>query len=103
MSAIVEIELELKAVKFALASFQKYRNKEEARVAYLDSQVESVQFLEIFSDFPKDKLVEAMLKLQDALTVLRMREERLQNEKREQLLLAQQQGGIFIYECLDLE
>jgi hypothetical protein len=34
-----------------LASFTRYRNKEEERVAFLDSQLETVQFLNVYSHF----------------------------------------------------
>jgi len=87
MADIAEIQLEIKAVKFALASFPTYRNKEEEREAYLDSQYETVQFLHVYSDFPKDKLHDALNKLQE----------------KENLLLAQLQGGVFICECLNLQ
>ncbi len=76
MADIAEIQLKIKAVEVALSSFSKFRNKEEERVAFLDSQLETVQYLDVYSDFPKDKLQDALNKLQD--------------EKN--LLLAQQQG-----------
>ncbi len=76
-----QIQLQIKAVEFVLASFTNYRNKEEERVVYLDSQLETVQHLAIYSDFPKDKL-------QDTLNNL---------QKYKDLLLAQQQGRNFIF------
>jgi hypothetical protein len=39
---ITEIKLKIKAVEFVLVSFTMYRNKEEERVAFLDSQIECV-------------------------------------------------------------
>jgi hypothetical protein len=63
-------------------------------VAFLDSQLETVQYLDVYSDFPKDKLQDALNKLQDALNKL---------QEKENLLLAQLQGGVFICECLNLQ
>jgi hypothetical protein len=115
MTDIAEIQLKIKAVEFALASFTKYRNKEEERVAFLDSQLETVQFLDVYSNFTKDELKDALNKQQDALNMqqdaLNMQQDALnkqQDEKnllleKENLLLAQQQGGIFICECLNLQ
>jgi ElaB/YqjD/DUF883 family membrane-anchored ribosome-binding protein len=122
MADIAEIQLEIKAVKFALASFTRYRNKEKEREAFLDSQLETVQFLDVYSDFPKDKLQDALNKLQDALNkqqdALNKQQDSLnkqqdalnkqQDEKnllleKENLLLAQLQGGVFICECLNLQ
>lgn len=64
------MQLEIKAVKFALSSFSKFRKKEEERVAFLDSQLETVQYLEVYSDFPKDKLQDALNKLQEKENLL---------------------------------
>lgn len=66
----------------ALASFSKYRNKEEGGVAFLDSWLDTVRFLDIYSDFTKDELKEEKKQLQ--------KKKYLQQEK-ENLLLAQQQ------------
>lgn len=79
---IAEIQLKIKAVEVALASFTRYRKKEEEerRMAFLDSKLETVQFLDIYFDFPKDKLQVALNKLQE----------------KKNLLLAQQQGRIFL-------
>ncbi len=81
MADIAEIQLEIKAVKVALSSFSRFRNKEEERVAFLDSQLETVQYLDVYSDFPKDKLQDALNKLQE----------------KENLLLAQLQGRIYCF------
>ena len=94
MTDVAEIQLKIKAVEFALASFTKYRNKEEERVAFLDSQLETVRFLDVYSDFTKDELKDALNKQQDEKNLLL---------EKENLLLAQQQGGIFICECLNLQ
>lgn len=79
---IAEIQLKIKAVEVALTSFSRYRKKEEEerRMAFLDSKLETVQFLDIYFDFPKDKLQVALNNLQE----------------KENLLLAQQQGRIFL-------
>jgi hypothetical protein len=79
MADLAETQLKMKAVEVTLASFTRYRNKEEERVAFLDSQLETVPFLDVYSDFPKDKLQDALNKLQE----------------KENLLLAQQEGIIF--------
>ena len=81
MADIAEIQLKIKGLEVILASFTRYRNKEEERVAFLDSQLETVQFLDIYCYFTKDKLKEALNKL----------------HKMENLLLAQQQGRIYCF------
>ncbi len=86
MTYIAEIQLNIKAVEVALASFTKYRNKEEERVAFLDSQLETVQFLDVYADFPKDELQDALNKLQAM----------------ENLLLAQQQCRIYLFVSVQL-
>ena len=113
MADIAEIQLKIKAVEFVLASFTKYRNKEEERVAYLDSQLETVLFLDVYSDFTKDELKDALNKQhnaldkqQDALSKQQDALNKQQDEKnllleKENLLLAiQLQGGVFICKCL---
>lgn len=75
MDEIADIQLKIKAVELALSSFSQFRNKEEERVTFLDSQFKTVQYLNVFSDFPKDKL-------QDELGLLRVKKN---------LLLARQQ------------
>jgi hypothetical protein len=89
MTDIAEIQLKIKAVEFVLASFTKYRNKEEERVAFLDSQLETVQFLDVYSNFTKDELKDALNKLQDALN--KQQDEKNLLLEKENLLLAQQQ------------
>lgn len=86
MTYIAEIQLNIKAVEVALASFTKYRNKEEERVAFLDSQLETVQFLDVYADFPKDELWDTLNKLQAM----------------ENLLLAQQQCRIYLFVSVQL-
>lgn len=81
MADIAEIQLKIKALEVTLASFTRYRNKEEERVAFLDSQLETVQFLDVYSDFTKDELKDALNKLQE----------------NQNLLLAQQQGRIYCF------
>lgn len=93
MTYIAEIQLNIKAVEVALASFTKYRNKEEERVAFLDSQLETVQFLDVYADFPKDELWDTLNKLQDALNKL---------QAMENLLLAQQQCRIYLFVSVQL-
>ena len=56
MADIADIQLKIKAVNFSLASFTKYRSKEEERVVFLDSQLETVRFLDVYFNFPEDKL-----------------------------------------------
>ncbi len=67
MADITETQLEIKAVKFALASFSKYRNKEEERVAFLISQLETVQYLDIYCDFTKNELTDALARSENQL------------------------------------
>lgn len=87
MTDIADIQLKIKAVEFALASFSRYRNKEQERVAYLDSQLDTVQFLDVYADFTKDELKDEKKQLQD---------EKKQLQEKENLLLAQQQGIISV-------
>ena len=65
---------------FANSLINFLNRKEERRMAFLDSKLETVQFLDIYFDFPKDKLQVALNKLQE----------------KKNLLLAQQQGRIFL-------
>lgn len=71
MADITEIRLKIKAVEFALASFTRYRKKEEEREAFL----ETVQFLDVYSGFPKDKLQDALNKLQENENLLRTQQQ----------------------------
>jgi hypothetical protein len=101
MADIAEIRLKIKAVEFVLASFTKYRNKEEERVAFLDSQLETVRFLDVYSDFSKAELKEKEKEQQHEKNLLLEKEKEQQHEKnllleKENLLLAQQQGRIFM-------
>jgi endonuclease IV len=82
MTDIADIQLEIKAVKFALKSFARFRD-EEQRKDHLRSQFDTVQNLDIYFGFSEDKLQDALNKLQDALNKL---------QEKENLLLAQQQG-----------
>ena len=84
MADIAVIQLKIKAVEFALASFTKYPHKEEERVAFLDSKVESVRFLDVYCDFTKDELQDEKKQLQEKENLL---------QEKENLLLAQQQGS----------
>jgi hypothetical protein len=86
MADITEIQLKIKAVEFALKSFARFSD-EELRRNHLRSQFDSVQNLDTYFGFSEDKL-------QDALKLLL---------EKENLLLVQQQGGIFICECLNLQ
>ena len=70
MADIADIQLKIKAVEFALASFTKYRNKEEERVAYLDSIVETNSFLDVYFDFSKQELQDALKQLQEMENIL---------------------------------
>ncbi len=93
MASITDVQLKLQAVEFALTSFTKYRNKEEERVIFLDSQVETFKFLDLYADFTKDELKDEKKQLQDALN-------KLQDEKN--LLLAQQQSRIYLFVTVPL-
>ncbi len=93
MTDIAEIQLEIKAVKFALGSFADYENEGERR-NILRQNFTAIPGLKTYFGFSEDKLQDALNKLQDALNKL---------QEKENLLLAQLQGGVFICECLNLQ
>ena len=115
MTNIAEIELKIKAVEFVLASFTNYRNKEVERVAFLDSQLETVRFLDVYSGFTSNELKDALNKQQDALdkqqdalnkqqdALIKQQDEKNLLLEKENLLRAQLQGGVFICKCLSLQ
>jgi hypothetical protein len=92
MTDIADIQLEIKAVKFALKSFARFRD-EEQRKDHLRSQFDTVQNLDIYFGFSEDKLQDALNKLQDALNKL---------QEKENLLLTQQQGNRNYFVMLNL-
>jgi hypothetical protein len=75
MADIAEIQLEIKAVKFALGTFADYESEEERR-NFLRQNFTAVPGLKTYFGFSEDKLQDALNKLQEM----------------ENLLLAQQQG-----------
>ncbi len=127
MANIHEIELKIKAVEFALGSFADYDNEQERKI-FLKKNLTAIPGLRTYFGFSEDKLQNALNKLQDALNkqqdalnklqdalnkqqdeknLLLEKEKKLQEEtnlllEKEILLLGQQQGGIFICECLNL-
>jgi hypothetical protein len=86
MTDIAEIQLEIKAVKFALGSFADYENEGERR-NILRQNFTAIPGLKTYFGFSEDKLQDALNKLLE----------------KENLLLAQLQGGVFICECLNLQ
>ena len=75
MADITEIQLKIKAVEFSLGSFADYEIEEERR-KFLRQNFSAVPGLKTYFDFPRDKLQDALNKLQE----------------KENLLLALQQG-----------
>jgi hypothetical protein len=88
MTDIAEIELKIKAVEFALRSYSRFSD-EQQRKDHLRSQYDNVQNLDTYFGFSEFELKDALNKLQDEKNLL--------------LLLALQQGGVFICECLNLQ
>lgn len=117
MTDIAEIQSEIEAVKFALRSFADYnKNEEEERINFLRKNFTAVPGLKTYFGYPQDKLRDALDKLRDVLdklqdeknlqqhekNLLLEKEKEQQHEKnllleKENLLLAQQQGKIFIF------
>jgi hypothetical protein len=93
MTDIAEIQLEIKAVKFALGSFADYENEGERR-NILRQNFTAIPGLKTYFGFSEDKLQDALNKQQDKKNLLL---------EKENLLLAQLQGGVFICECLNLQ
>ena len=93
MANIHEIELKIKAVEFALGSFADYDNEQE-RKFFLKKNLTAIPGLRTYFGFSEDKLQDALNKQQDEKNLLL---------EKEILLLGQQQGGIFICECLNLQ
>jgi hypothetical protein len=93
MTDIAEIQLEIKAVKFALGSFADYENEGERR-NILRQSFTAIPGLKTYFGFSEDKLQDALNKQQDKKNLLL---------EKENLLLAQLQGGVFICECLNLQ
>lgn len=79
MADITDIQLEIKAVQFALKSFARFSD-EQQRKDHLRAQFDAVQNLDTYFGFSETKLQDALNKLQDALNKL---------QEKENLLLAQ--------------
>ena len=97
MADIIEIQLEIKAVKFALDSFADYGNDEEGRRNFLREHFKTKPGLKTYFGFSEAELKDVLNKLQEALNKLQEKEIKLQDEKnllleKDNLLLAQQQG-----------
>ena len=88
MADVAEIQLKIKAVEFALRSYARFSD-EKQRKDHLRSQFDNVQNLDTYFGFSEFELKDALNKLQDEKNLL--------------LLLALQQGGVFICECLNLQ
>ena len=94
MTDINDLQLEIKAVKFALRSFAKYENDGDGRRNFLRDHLDTEPGLETYCRFSEEKLQDALIKLQDAQNKLQDTQNKLQGEKN--LLLAQQRGINFI-------
>ena len=75
---------------------------------FLKKNLTAIPGLRTYFGFSEDKLQDALNKLQDEKNLLLEKEKKLQEEtnlllEKEILLLGQQQGGIFICECLNLQ
>ena len=79
MADISEIQLEIKAMKFALGTFADYENEEERR-KFLRENFTAIKELKTYFSFSEDKLQDTLNKLQILLLL------------RDNLLLIQQQG-----------
>ena len=93
MTDIAEIELKIRAVEFALRSYARFSD-EQQRKDHLRSQIDNVQNLDTYFGFSEFELKDALNKQQDKKILLL---------EKENLLLALQQGGVFICECLNLQ
>jgi hypothetical protein len=113
MADIAEIQLEIKAIKFALGSFARFTD-EQQRKDYLRSQFDTVQNLTTYFSFSELELKDTLNKEQDTLSkqqdTLSKQQDALnkqQDLKRLLLernrLLALQRGGVFTCECLNLQ
>lgn len=91
MTDIAEIQLKIKAVEFALKSFARFSD-EQQRKDHLRSQFDNVQNLDTYFGFSEFELKDALNKQWDQKNLLL---------EKENLLLALQQGGVFICECLN--
>jgi hypothetical protein len=85
MTDIAEIQLEIKAVEFALRCFARFSD-EQQRKDHLRSQFDNVQNLDIYFGFSEFELIDALNKLQYRKKLLL---------EKKNLLLALQQGGVF--------
>jgi hypothetical protein len=59
------IDEEIQAVKFLLASFFKYSNDEAERVKAIKEQCAKNDSVAIYTDFPKEKLQDQLISLQN--------------------------------------
>lgn len=82
MANIAEIQLKIKAVEFALASFADYDNEVE-RKTFLRHNFTAIPGLKTYFVFSDNKLQDALNKLQEM----------------ENLLLAQQQSKWLLFYC----
>ena len=64
MADITDIQLEIKAVKFALKSFARFSD-EQQRKDHLRAQFDAVQNLDTYFGFSETKLQDALNKLQE--------------------------------------
>jgi acyl-CoA synthetase (AMP-forming)/AMP-acid ligase II len=86
MTDIAENQSEIKAVKFVLASFARYENETE-RKFFLRQKFTTTPELMTYFGFSEGELRGTLNTLQE----------------KENLLLTQRQGGIFICKCLNLQ
>lgn len=106
MTDIAEIQLEIKAVEFALRCFARFSDVQQ-RKDHLRSQFDNVQNLDIYFGFSEFELKDALNKLWDALNklqdALNKQQDALNKQldrkklllEKKNLLLALQQGGVF--------